>query len=173
MRIILSLTALLLASPPLAARTPQEGASPEAGCTGRVSPPAGFEGWSRPTPISAGTRPGDGATVGTGKAIVVSLHPARHLSLSPQPEKTADPASNGGTLALAILTPGTYRVALGGAAWVDLVHDGKAVAAASHGHGPKCSGIRKIVDFRLAPGNYAIQVSGSAAESLALMIAKS
>jgi hypothetical protein len=167
--------AALLLSLPLSVAAAQNPAdqTTEASCANvRVALPAEFAGWSDQTPVSAGVKPGDGATIAVGKAANISLHPAKHLALSPTPEKTAAVDSNGGTLAVSIATAGTYRLALGGVAWVDLVQDGKAVVSTAHDHGPKCTGLRKMVDFKLTPGTYAIQLSGSATPSLALMLVK-
>lgn len=138
----------------------------------RAALPAELAGWGEQVPVSAGVKPGDGATVLVGRAANVSLHPAKHLSLAPPPEKAAATDSNGGTLAVSIATAGTYRLALGGAAWVDVVQDGRSVASSAHAHGPKCTGVRKMVDFKLSPGTYAIQLSGSATTSLPLMLVK-
>jgi hypothetical protein len=167
--------AALLFTLPLSAAVAQNAVDPmaDASCANvRVALPAEFSGWSDQTPVSAGVKPGDGATIAVGKAANISLHPAKHLALSPAPEKTAAVDSNGGTLAVSITEAGTYRLALGGAAWVDLVQGGKAVASSAHDHGPKCTGLRKMVDFKLTPGTYAIQLSGSATPSLALMLVK-
>lgn len=170
MRAAFALLPLLLAAPALAqgpASTPSDPTCENV----RVAPPAELAGWSQQVPMSAGVKPGDGATVTLGKAALVSLHPTRHLALAPvATDKAVD--GNGGTLALAITEAGTYRIALGGKAWVDLVQQGKAIASVAHTHGPKCSGIRKIVDFKLTPGNYAIQLSGSADEAVAVMVVK-
>ncbi|ABE63535.1 hypothetical protein Nham_2757 [Nitrobacter hamburgensis X14] len=56
---------------------------------------------------------------------------------------------------------GTYRVALDSAAWIDLVRGRQAVISIAHGHGPACTGIRKIVDFPLAPGLYTLQIAAN------------
>lgn len=146
-------------------------ASADPSCaTARPALPPELASWSRQTPVSAGLKPGDGATVEIGKAALVSLHPAKHLEFTPPAKVAAD--ANGGTLALAVLKPGTYRVALGGAAWIDLIHEGKPVASKAHGHAARCAGIAKIVDFALAPGNYTVQLSGSAADTVALLVAR-
>lgn len=140
-------------------------------CAGvRAGLPPDLSTWADQSPISAGVKPGDGATLAVGKAALVSLHHAKHLSFD-VPAKTPAEA-NGGTLALAITKPGIYRVALGDAAWIDLVRDGKLAASKAHTHGPKCSGVRKIVDFVLTPGNYTVQLSGSAADTVALLVAR-
>lgn len=164
------LVALLTLLP--TAAVAQENMSDPSCANVRVAIPAELSGWSNQMSVSAGVKPGDGATISVGKAANVSLHPAKHLALTPAPEKVASVDSSGGTLTVAITAAGTYRLALSGAAWVDLVQDGKAVASAAHDHGPKCTGVRKMVDFKLTPGTYAIQLSGSTTPSLALMLVK-
>lgn len=149
---------LLLAAPTHAAAT---------ACLGAL--PAELATWEARTPLTAGTRAGEGATLSTGHAATVSLHAARHLGFAALPEAKG---ANGGTLTLPIEAAGTYRIALGDAAWVDLVEDGKPVASGAHGHGPECSGVRKMVDFTLARGTYTVQLSGSPATTLAVMVAK-
>ena len=166
MRVALAILPLFVAAPALA----QDPATDPSCANVRVALPSELAGWSDQTPVSAGVKPGEGATVSVGQAALVSLHPAKHLALAPVAKTAAD--GNGGTLTLAVTAPGTYRVALGAKAWIDLVQSGKALASTSHGHGPKCTGVRKLVDFKLAPGNYAIQLSGSDAESVALLVAK-
>lgn len=135
----------------------------------RVALPGELAGWGVQTPVSAGTKAGEGAAIEIGRSAMISLHSAKHLDFS-APKGAAD--ANGGTLAIAVAKGGTYRVALGGEAWVDLVQDGKPVAAKAHGHGPRCSGIRKLVDFALEPGNYTIQLSGSTQDSVAMMVVR-
>ena len=134
----------------------------------RVALPAELANWSEQTPVSAGTKAGEGATLEVGHAALVSLHPAKHLDFA----KGAASQANGGTLALAVAKPGTYRVALGDAVWVDLVSDGKPIASKAHTHGPRCSGVRKIVDFALVPGNYTIQLTRSRVDTVALLVVR-
>jgi hypothetical protein len=165
MRAVPPLLLALLATPALA-----QTAGDPACATARPALPAELASWSQQTPVSAGVKPGDGATVEIGKAALVSLHPAKHLEFTLPAKAAAD--ANGGTLALAVVKAGTYRVALGTGAWIDLVHEGKPVASKAHGHSAKCSGIAKIVDFALVPGNYTVQLSGSAADTVALLVAR-
>jgi len=165
MRAVLATILLLAASPALA----QDPATDRACSTVRVAIPPELAGWSQQTPVAAGIEAGGGANVTPGEAVLVSLHPAKHLTLRPAPKTVG---ANGGTLTLTIATPGTYRLALGGKAWVDLIRDGAALTSTAHRHGPKCSGIRKMVDFALDPGRYTIQLSGSEATSVALLVAK-
>ena len=113
-----------------------------------------------------------GAQIESGRAIDAQLRPMPAVRYVLQPEKPGGPDSFGGLFALRIDEAGTYRVALGAAAWIDLIGDGSAVASTAHGHGPACSGIRKVVDFVLSPGSYVLQVSASAANSLPLLVTR-
>ena len=177
MRVALAFASLLLAAP-LAAQTDAESQSPahtndpatDPACANvRVAFPPELAGWSQQTPVSAGVKPGEGATIAVGQGALVSLHPGRHLALSPAPK---NPAGAGGTLAFEVATPGTYRIALSGKAWIDVLHAGKSLASVAHAHGPKCTGVRKMVDFKLAPGNYTLQLSGADADSITLLVAR-
>lgn len=58
-----------------------------------------------------------------------------------------------------ITKPGRYRVALDQPGWVDLVRDGKPLTSVAHGHGPKCTTIRKIIDFDLTAGSYTLKLT--------------
>jgi hypothetical protein len=60
-----------------------------------------------------------------------------------------------------VVKAGVYRVALSAGAWVDVVQGGTIAQSVAHGHGPECSGIRKIVSFHLAPGRYVLQLVAS------------
>jgi hypothetical protein len=87
-----------------------------------------------------------------------------------QPKKPGGSVSNGGLFSFNAETARTYRVALSAAAWIDLIEDGKSLTPAAFGHGPDCSGIRKIVDFQLTPGKHALQISGNADPKMVLMV---
>jgi hypothetical protein len=67
---------------------------------------------------------------------------------------------------------GTYRVAIGDKAWIDVLNDNQPVPAVGHAHGTACSGIHKIVDFRLRRGRYALHLSGMIKPTVRMMIAR-
>nr|WP_179220809.1 hypothetical protein [Sphingomonas laterariae] len=46
---------------------------------------------------------------------------------------------------------------------------GQQIATA---HGPACSGVRKMVDFRLKAGRHVLQIAGSASPAIALMVTR-
>ncbi|SDC04812.1 hypothetical protein SAMN05444678_101218 [Sphingomonas sp. YR710] len=141
---------------------------------GPATLPAELAGWTSRHPIMAA-----GAASGTRAAPLeietaadATLRPTSEMRYVTSPEKPGDAASYGGLFAFTVQHAGTYRVALGAGAWIDVLSGTKAIASTAHGHGPDCSGIRKIVDFALEPGSYILQVAGSGKPALPLMIAR-
>lgn len=61
-------------------------------------------------------------------------------------------------------------MALGSAAWIDLVAQGKPLPSTAHGHGAECSGIRKEVEFQLKRGSYTVVISGNGEMQTTLLI---
>ncbi len=133
-------------------------------CT-QVSPPApGLESWS--------ADPTADAVLTIGKPAQVALRAAADVPLGVAPERTPAPGTYAGLLSLSVTHAGTYRVALSTGGWIDLVdQNGKALKSVGHAEGPACSGIRKIVDFAVAPGRYTLQVSGAKTTELRVLIA--
>lgn len=165
MRLLAATTALLLT----AQTTPP---APDCAATTPALPP-GLAAWPDRAPLTAAisapaaTR----ATLPIGKAAQLSLSPTPTVRFPVRPERPAAPGTHGGIVAFTVTRPGTYRVALGSGMWIDLIRDGRAIASATHAHGPTCSGIRKMVDFRLTPGRHLLQLSGGKEPSVTVMIA--
>lgn len=88
----------------------------------------------------------------------LALHPADRMQYRVAPERTPDPAKRGGMVPIAVEKAGRLAIALDSGAWIDLVKDGQIVKSVKHGHGPACSGIRKIVEFDVTPGRYLLQI---------------
>lgn len=160
----------------MAAALPANAAPPMAGMDHAPAAcpalPAALAGWARMTPAVAGARAAGAPVLRIGVGARAALLPTPKVAYPRGPEKPGDPASSGGLFAFAVPVAGRYRVALGSGAWIDVVRDGNAVASAAHGHGPDCSGIRKMVDFDLRPGRYLLQISGNAGPTLPLLIAR-
>lgn len=147
------------------------GAAPDA-CTAVAPPPAEMSGWASPRPLDAG-RTAERATMLTpGVAISARLPSTRDVRYAVRPEKPGGSVSYGGVFAFTVATPGRYRVALGSGAWIDVLANGKPTTSVAHGHGPACTGIRKMVDFDLTAGRYVLQVAGNGTADLPLMVAK-
>jgi hypothetical protein len=78
----------------------------------------------------------------------------------------------GAVLRFSIGRAGVYQVGLSNAAWIDVVRRGKALKSLAHGHGPLCTGLRKIVDFRLARGTYTLQLAAMPEPTSRVMVVR-
>lgn len=169
MRMIVTTIALVLAS---AAGAQEPASRPDCSATTPALPPE-LSGWSSSVPLTAATsiETASRASLALGKAARLQLIPTATVRYARLPEKPGTPASNGGLVSFTVAEPGTYRVALGAGAWVDVVRDGRTLLSVAHGHGPACSGVRKMVDFRLTPGRYLLQIAGNADPVIPVMVA--
>lgn len=153
------LFALMLQAAPAPAATP----APAPVCTATVSPPAGLEAWSTISAITKGP-------IAIGQGTGAMLQPVDKVVFAFAPGRAPKPDTFGGTYQFNIAIAGTYRIALAAGAWIDVVGDGKIIESVAHTEGPACSGIRKIVDFTLAPGRYVLQLSGAKEAAMRVLI---
>lgn len=132
-------------------------------CTTQAPAPAELAAWNTPVPLNAAATPSQTshAALAVGQAARLTLRPTPEVRYPLRPEKVGGSVSHGGLVRIDVRTAGTYRVALGSAAWIDLVRGTKAVTSTAHGHGPDCTGIRKMVDFPLTPGRYTLQIAAN------------
>lgn len=146
------------------------GRAQEVKCT---APPAEFAAWSAVRPLAAAVTAGDaqGAVLPLGAAREIGLLPVGELRYAVQPVRPDEGTVHGGLVAFDVRRRGVYRVALGSGVWIEVVSGTRARQSVGHGHGPECSGIRKIVDFELAPGRYLLQLSASKEALVTAMIA--
>ena len=164
--------ALLASSAPSAAQ--QEG-MPKHDCpVGPVALPLELATWASPAPIIAGTDPAKlaGATLTVGQAVDAALAHTSDIHYPFRPEQPGGSVSYGGIFAFTVAQAGTYRVAEGSGAWIDVVKDGKAIESTAHGHGPDCSTVRKMVDFPLEPGTYTLQIAANGQAQLPLIVTR-
>jgi hypothetical protein len=77
-----------------------------------------------------------------------------------------------GMVTLEIAAAGSYGIAIDIPAWIDVARDGRTLPSARHGHGPACSSIRKIVDFELSPGRYAVTLSRTDAPNARMLVVR-
>jgi hypothetical protein len=172
MRIVLFAAAMLLATPAVA----QEGARQAAPACAAIDKtlPAELAGWNGKASLSSATGAADAAKAEMvlGKGYEAALLETPEIAYPVQPEKPGGSASHGGLFEFTVPTAGSYTVALGAAAWIDVIENGKAITPVSFGHGPECTSIRKIVVFTLQPGKHVLQISSNAASKLKLTVAK-
>ncbi|MET4897847.1 homogentisate 1,2-dioxygenase [Sphingomonadaceae bacterium jetA1] len=162
---------ILAIAPASAIHAQQPGPACPAGAT--TLPPE-LGGWAARRPVrAAGNASGLGAaTLVIGSAVDATLQPTGRVAYVIRPEKPGGSVSHGGLFSFRIERAGTYRVALGSGAWIDILRGRTMVASTAHGHGPDCSGIRKMVDFPLTPGRYTLQIAANATPDIALMVAR-
>lgn len=156
-------TLIALSLPQAAAASPACPATP-------VGLPRGMEQWRRPTAITAAATAAKPVLLTSGSAVRATLLPVSRVTFAAPPAKPGAATSHGGVFAFDVARAGRYRVALGSAAWIDVLRGTTPVASATHGHGPSCSTIRKMVDFDLKPGRHLLQIAGSEATAVTLMV---
>ena len=164
-RLTASLAVLLMTGAPALAQTARPNTVPKESCTDKAPPPPEMAAWSKPTPLAAarGTADLAKATLVPGQAVTAGLAPVAQVDYRVPPEKADGPAVFGGLYSLKVSEAGTYRIASSAAPWID-VFPGAAtrpVKSGRFGHGPACTGIGKMVEFPLQPGDYLVQFSES------------
>lgn len=99
----------------------------------------------------------------------LSLHRTESLRYWVAPEREPEVSKFGGMVPIDVKKAGRLVVALDGGAWIDLVHEGAIVKSVTHGHGPACSGIRKMVEFDVTPGRYLLQIANAPSDKIRAM----
>ncbi|WEK47710.1 MAG: homogentisate 1,2-dioxygenase [Candidatus Andeanibacterium colombiense] len=174
MRILLLAAALTAITLP-GAGVAQEEAHMDHACPAQAAPlPAALASFAARVPLSA-AKTADKlgkATLTFGQAVDGALVSAPEVKYPLRPEKPGGSVSYGGLFGFTVAEAGTYRVALGSGAWIDVLKDGRAIGSSAHGHGPDCSGVRKMVDFPLEPGSYTLQIAANGQPSLPLLVTR-
>lgn len=147
-------------------------ASPDCATVRPAALPAGFEGWGTRLPLAAGTAVRNTPVLQIGRGADLRLAPSDTVTTALPPAKAAAEHTNSGLAMFQIARAGTIRVGLGTGAWIELVRGGKSVPSVAHGHGPACTGLRKIVDFRVTPGRYLLQLTGADVDVAPVLIAR-
>ena len=174
LRLSATVALALATAAPLSAQQPAPEPAPAPNCPADAQPiPTPLAAWNDEAG-EAGAADAAGAArqpLTPGTPVTLALMPTDRVTMAVTPGRAAQPGRHAGLAAITVPTAGTYRFALGAGAWIDVVRDGRAVTSAAHGHGPACSGIRKIVDFALTPGLYVVQISDSPVASVRLLMA--
>lgn len=162
------LTFIAFAAPASAAPPAKEGACP-------VTPvlPDDLVDWSRDasgkTIYAYGDDLGaDWSPLGAARTEL-PLHKFESLRYGVAPERKPDVHKFGGMIPIEVKKAGRLVVALDAGAWIDLIRDGAAVKSIAHGHGPACSGIRKMVEFDVTQGRYQLQIVNAPTASIHAM----
>lgn len=120
-----------------------------------------------PAPLAAWTTPGGGSPADLSKPVKL-----RGVDASRMPTLPASAKPGRVTMVpFTVSKPGIYGIAIDQAAWIDVTPRGAApLVSASHGHGPECSTIRKIVSYDLKPGDYVVYLSGLGENGVRVML---
>ncbi|GBH31107.1 hypothetical protein [Sphingobium xenophagum] len=154
------LAALLLAAAPVAATH----------CTAPAPLAEPWTSWTQSGRAKAGVQAHGAPAMILGKPVTATLTPAAHVQFAVPPGKGAKDG-HGGLFTLSLKQAARVGIALDGPAWVDVITGTQAIASVEHGHGPDCSGIRKIVWFDLPAGRHLVQIAGSKAADVRVMAA--
>jgi hypothetical protein len=169
----LLLAAALAVLPLPGALSAQEEGHMDHACPAEAAPlPPELASFAAPVPLNAGKKADRLAVLTIGQAIDGALVPTPDIKYPLRPEKPGGSVSYGGLFGFTIEQSGTYRVALGAGAWIDVVKDGRAIESSAHGHGPDCSAVRKMVDFTLEPGSYILQIAANGQATLPLLVTR-
>lgn len=126
--------------------------------------------WTQNGQARAGAQTDGAPALILGKPVVAALTPAAYVQFAAAPGKGAKDG-HGGLFTLSLRQAARVGIALDGPAWVDVVTGTTPQIAVDHGHGPACSGIRKMVWFDLSAGRHIVQIAGSKAASVRVMAA--
>ncbi|WP_326525852.1 hypothetical protein [Sphingomonas sp.] len=139
-----------------------QAAAAQPACPATPAPlPADLAGWRE-----------SGADLSSGKAVTLATVDPKVALL-----KDVPPPARPGNMVVAsfrVTAAGSYGVALDQRGWIDLYAAGGStpLKSAKHGHGPVCSGIRKIVRFDLVPGEYRVVIGELEGASAKLMLVR-
>jgi hypothetical protein len=105
-------------------------------------------------------------------AVTVALAPFADAKLPMAPSRAPkSPDSYAGFVRVSALAkPGTYRITLSQGAWVDVIQDGRDVKSSAFSGATGCDGLRKSVKFELTAAPFTIEVSGTTAHSIGLVV---
>lgn len=99
-----------------------------------------------------------------------ALHPIANVQYWVMPDEPIKLGTFGGMVPVRVAKAGRLKVALSDGAWVDMVRDGASTGSKAFAHGPQCSGIAKIVEFDVTPGDYLLQIANAPNMSIGVMV---
>lgn len=165
-RSVLALLLILMSAPALAQTKPAE--TPACDAAPRLAEP--WTSWSQSGDIVAGGEAASAPRLILGKPVTATLRPGDYVHF-PVPPGKGGAQGHGGLFTLAVRNPARIGIALSDAAWVDVVKGTASIASVEHGHGPTCTGIRKIVWFTLSDGLHTIQIANAPQATIRIMAA--
>lgn len=126
------------------------------------------------TKIPAGADSGSAPLLAPGRLYALQLQPINQVHFVATPgKKNPIDGGYGGVAALKITAPGTYRVAVDGTYWVDVVADGGLMNVKNFQGARDCNAPHKILEFEFpVPRQVILQFSGAADAGIRISIAR-
>jgi hypothetical protein len=121
------------------------------------------QGWAKPERRLAARTPDMKFGLKPGGTVQIGLLPQNAVKFA---AGRVTRKGYAGMAALDVAKAGTLQLVLDNKTYVDLVRDGKALPLAGEPHAHGCPGIQKALDFKVTPGRYLVQLSGSPAQSV-------
>ena len=105
-------------------------------------------------------------------AVMLKLLPLAdaHLPTAPSRAPKSPDTYAGFVRVPALEKAATYRITLSEGAWIDVVQDGHQVKSGAFSGATGCDGIRKSVKFDLAATPFIIEISGTTAQAIAIVV---
>lgn len=125
--------------------------------------------WASTVPVSASRSVHASSEVRIGQAMAVKLHPKGQVHFAATTDEYRNGRGYAGTLRLKVDEAGTYRFDVDARARVDVASNGRMAYPSDHGAVTNCSTIHEYVEFRLARGDFLLQLSSEHARSLKVL----
>jgi hypothetical protein len=105
-------------------------------------------------------------------AVTLALVPFADAKLPAPPSRAPKfPDSYAGFVRVSALPKaGTYRITLSHGAWIDVVQDGQELKPGAFTGAKGCDGLAKSVKFELAATPFVIELSGTSAQAIGLVV---
>lgn len=125
-----------------------------------------------PTTVNVGSDAAGAPAIVAGKLYVLSLQPQEKVRYAVAPSKKMLPDGVfGGVMKLKVERSGQYRLAIDSGYWLDVIHEGKALATVDFNGSAGCDGPRKIVVYELPAGaELIVQVAAVASAQARLTV---
>lgn len=122
-------------------------------------------------------RASDLKTIGSGGdlgalpfAVKITLKAPTDAALPTPPERAPKDGTFAGFLSAKGVMPGVYSISLSAPAWLDVVQNGQFLKTKAFSGVQGCDGIRKVVKFELTAAPFTLQISGVAADNIAVAV---
>ena len=119
----------------------------------------------------AAVAPGGEVAAPLDKAVKLATVALDEAKLPMEPTRKPKPETYAGYVRLGALPKaGTYRITLTEPAWIDVFQDGGAIKSGAFSGALGCEGIRKSVKFDLSAAPLVIEISGTPAHEIAIVV---